>query len=176
MNEDRPSSIAAEGRQNRTWLERLGQVFHGEPQDRQELVEVLHGAHERELIDRETLGMIEGVLSVNEMQARDIMIPRPQMVVVERDASLEHFLPVIIEAGHSRYPVIGDSRDEVVGILLAKDLLPFVAQGGDSFNIREILRPPLFIPESKRLDALLKEIGRAVQQECRDRSRMPSSA
>jgi len=158
MSDDRPSSAAIDGRPSRSWLERLGQVFqHNEPQDRDELVALLRQVHSRELIDRDTLGMIEGVLSVNRMQARDIMIPRPQMVVVERDGSLEALLPTIVEAGHSRYPVIGENRDEVAGILLAKDLLPFVAQPGSGFNIREVLRPALFIPESKRLDTLLKE-------------------
>lgn len=158
MSDDRPSSAAIDGRPSRSWLERLGQVFqHNEPQDRDELVALLRQVHSRELIDRDTLGMIEGVLSVNRMQARDIMIPRPQMVVVERDGSLEALLPTIVEAGHSRYPVIGENRDEVAGILLAKDLLPFVAQPGSGFNIREVLRPALFIPESKRLDSLLKE-------------------
>ncbi len=156
MNEDRPSSAAVEGRQPRTWLERLGQVLHGEPRDREELFELLQDAHQRNLLDSDALRMIDGVMSVSEMQARDIMIPRSQMAVVAWDAPLEEFLPTIIETAHSRFPVIGETRDEVLGILLAKDLLPFVASA-ESFNIREVLRPALFIPESKRLDALLKE-------------------
>ncbi len=159
MNEDRPSSTAApEGRSQRTWLERLGQVLQGEPRDKDDLITVLREARERGLIDVDALGMIEGVLEVSELQVRDVMIPRSQMVVVERDAALKDFLPVIIESAHSRFPVIGENRDEVLGILLAKDLLPFVAQGEENgFNIREILRPAFIIPESKRLNVLLKE-------------------
>ena len=168
MSEDQPSStIAREGRngrkangngsQTRTLLEKLGQIFQGEPKDREALVEILRDAHQRGLMDSNALAMIEGVLDVSELQVRDIMIPRSQMVVVERGAPLEEFLPTIIEAGHSRFPVIGDNRDEVVGILLAKDLLPFAATGGEEFNIREVLRPAFVVPESKRLNVLLKE-------------------
>lgn len=157
MNEDRPSSAAVEGRHQRSWLERLGQALHGEPKDKDELMDVLQDAHHRDVLDGDAFNMIKGVLSVSEMQARDIMIPRSQMVVVQWDATLQDFLPVIIQSAHSRFPVIGENRDEVLGILLAKDLLSFVASGGEGFNIREVLRPALFIPESKRLDALLKE-------------------
>jgi magnesium and cobalt transporter len=102
--------------------------------------------------------MIEGVLQVSEMQVRDIMIPRSQMVIIERDAQLAELLPIVVEAAHSRYPVIGDNTDEVVGLMLAKDLLPFTADGeADKFNLRDILRPAVFVPESKRLDVLLKD-------------------
>lgn len=158
MNDDRPSSTTAaqEGR-HKSWLERLGQVLQGEPRDRDELLETLQEAHQRNLLDADALSMIRGVLEVSELQVRDVMLPRSQMVVVQRDASLQEFLPVIIESAHSRFPVIGENRDEVVGILLAKDLLPFVAQGGESFNIRDILRPALIVPESKRLNVLLRE-------------------
>jgi magnesium and cobalt transporter len=158
MKEDRPSSSAADERPHRSWLERLGQVLQPEPKDREELTEVLRDACERGLIDADALSMIEGVLSVSEMQVRDVMVPRPQMMVVERDSPLKEVLPLMIESGHSRYPVIGDSRDEIIGILLAKDLLPFVAEGAEaSFDIRAVLRPAFFIPESKRLNVLLKE-------------------
>ncbi len=158
MNEGRPSSSAAPERQFRSWLERLGQALQGEPKDRDELIAVLEEAQNRNLLDIEALTMIKGVMEVSELQTRDIMIPRSQMVVLERDISLEALLPIVIESAHSRFPVIGENRDEVLGIVLAKDLLPFVARGdGTNFNIRELLRPAFVIPESKRLNTLLKE-------------------
>ena len=143
---------------SRSWLERLSHALMGEPKDREQLVELLRDAQQRDLLDPDALAMIEGVLQVAEMQVRDIMIPRAQMTVVERDASLDKILPVIIESAHSRFPVIGDNRDEVVGILLAKDLLAYSGpDGAKNFNVRDILRPAVFIPESKRLNMLLKE-------------------
>ncbi|WP_303903358.1 HlyC/CorC family transporter [Thiohalomonas denitrificans] len=157
MNDDRPSSAAGDERPQKSWLERLGQVLQPEPKDREELLRTLKEAQQRDLIDADAYAMIQGVLEVSEMQVRDIMIPRSHMNVVERDATLQEILPIIIKCAHSRFPVIGDNRDEVVGILLAKDLLPFVANGGGGFNIREVLRPALFVPESKRLNVLLKE-------------------
>jgi magnesium and cobalt transporter len=157
MNDGRPSS-GDNGETRRSWLERLGQALQGnEPKDKEDLIEFLHDAHKRHLIDGDALDMLEGVLSVSDMQVRDIMIPRSQMVVVEREQGLQEFLPMIIDEAHSRFPVIGESRDEVLGILLAKDLLPFVARGGDGFDIREVLRPAVFVPESKRLNVLLRE-------------------
>ncbi len=142
----------------RSWLERLGQVLGGEPKTRQELIEILREAQQRHLLDADALAMIEGVLEVSEMQVREIMIPRSQMVVVERDASLDEILPIITESAHSRFPVIGDNKDEVEGILLAKDLLTyFIGERRQTFNMRDILRPAVFIPESKRLNVLLKE-------------------
>jgi len=143
---------------HRSWLGRLGKVLGGEPKDRQELIEILRDSQQRHLLDVEALAMIEGVLEVSEMQVRDIMIPRSRMVVVERDATLDQMLPVITESAHSRFPVIGENKDEVVGILLAKDLLGYFSEGGKTkFNMRDILRPAAFIPESKRLNVLLKE-------------------
>jgi len=159
MNEDR-SRIAAtrDGGQQRTWLDKLGQALLKEPKDREQLTELLRNAQQRNLLDPDALSMIEGVLGVSEMQVRDIMIPRTQMVVVNFDVAPEEFLPVIVESAHSRFPVIGDNRDEVVGILLAKDLLTyFAARERENFNIRDILRPAVFIPESKRLNVLLRE-------------------
>jgi len=142
----------------RSWLERLSLALMGEPQDRDQLVELLRDAQQRNLLDPDALAMIEGVLQVAEMQVRDIMVPRAQMVVMERDAPLEQILPVATESAHSRFPVIGDNRDEVAGILLAKDLLAYCgAEGSKNFNVRDILRPAVFIPESKRLNVLLKE-------------------
>ena len=154
MNEERPTSSPMQ----RSWLEKLGQVLSGEPKDRVELVELLRDAQQRHLLDVDALDMIEGVLQVSEMQVRDIMVPRAQMEVVDLDAALDHILPVIAESGHSRFPVIGENRDEVVGLLLAKDLLPyFINDHRQSFSVREVLRPAVFVPESKRLNVLLKD-------------------
>jgi magnesium and cobalt transporter len=138
------------------WFRRL--VGGGEPRDRAELAEELREAGRRGLIDADALAMIEGVLAVAELQVRDIMVPRSQMVVVDRDDPPEKLLPTIVESGHSRFPVIGEDRDQVVGLLLAKDLLRFCGEGGsDEFDMREVLRPAAFVPESKRVNVLLKE-------------------
>lgn len=139
-------------------FDRIGSMISSEPRDRVRLVEILRGAQARELIDPEALTMLEGVLNVAEMQVRDIMVPRAQMEVVRRDATLEEILPEVVASAHSRLPVIVDNRDEVAGILLAKDLLRFSASGAEeSFDMQEILRPAVFVPESKRLNVLLKE-------------------
>ena len=151
MTEDRPASSGS-------WLRRLVESLSGEPQDLEELTDVLADARDRGLIDADVLGMLEGVLEVSEIQVRDVMVPRSQMVVVHRDDPPDKILPVVIESGHSRFPVVGEDRDEVSGILLAKDLLRYFAQGDrGQFDIRECLRPAVFIPESKRLNVLLKE-------------------
>ena len=141
-----------------SWLRRLLESLSGEPQDLDELSEVLTDARERGLIDTDVFAMLEGVLQVSEIQVRDVMVPRSQMVVIQRDEPPERILPVVVESGHSRFPVVGEDRDEVVGILLAKDLLRYFADGGEGqFDIRECVRPAVFIPESKRLNVLLKE-------------------
>ncbi len=157
MSDDRPPP--SDGSPNRSsWWHRLSHAILGEPRDRDDLVDLLRDAHTRDLIDNHSLAMIEGVLQVSEMRVRDIMIPRAQMVVVEREAALSDILPTVIKSAHSRFPVIGDSRDEVVGILLAKDLLSYCQRSDpESFQVREVLRPAVFVPESKRLDALLRE-------------------
>jgi magnesium and cobalt transporter len=144
--------------ERRGWLRRLRQQMSGEPQDRADLLEDLQEATERGVVDADALEMLEGVLAVGELHARDIMVPRSQMAVLERDAQPEELLPVVVESGHSRFPVIGEDRDQVVGILLAKDLLKYFAENkpGD-FDIREVVRPAVFVPESKRLNVLLKE-------------------
>jgi magnesium and cobalt transporter len=151
MSEDRSAPSGS-------WLRRLVDSLTGEPRDLEQLTGVLEDARERGLIDTDVLAMLEGVLQVSEIQVRDVMVPRSQMVVVQRDEPPEKILPVVIESGHSRFPVVGEDRDEVAGILLAKDLLRYFAQDEDSqFDIREVLRPAVFIPESKRLNVLLKE-------------------
>jgi magnesium and cobalt transporter len=139
-----------------TWLERLGALLLREPEDREQLVQLLHTAYNRNLIEADALSMIEGVLQVSEMQARDIMIPRSQMDVIDIEDSPDKFIPFVIQTGHSRFPVIGENKDDVLGILLAKDLLRYYA-GEEEFDVREMLRPAVFIPESKRLNVLLKE-------------------
>jgi len=136
-------------------LERLSSMLMREPEDREQLVALLHSAYEHHLLDAEALSMIEGVLQVSETQVRDVMIPRSQMDVIDVDESPEAFIPFVIEKAHSRFPVFEDNRDNVIGILLAKDLLRFYAE--EEFNVREMLRPAVFVPESKRLNVLLKE-------------------
>jgi magnesium and cobalt transporter len=136
-------------------LERLSHFLLREPEDREQLVELLHSAYENHLMDGDSLAMIEGVLQVSEMQVRDIMIPRSQMDVIDITSSPEEFIPHVIETAHSRFPVIEDNKNDVIGILLAKDLLRYYA--GEDFDVRDMLRPAVFIPESKRLNVLLKE-------------------
>ena len=139
-----------------TWMERLSSLLMREPEDREHLVELLHAAYERNLLDADALSMIEGVLQVSEIQVRDVMIPRPQMDVIDIAESPEKFIPFVIQTAHSRFPVIDEDKDNVLGILLAKDLLRYYA-GEEEFNVREMLRPAVFIPESKRLNVLLRE-------------------
>ena len=143
------------------WLKRLAQGFVGEPQNRKELLTILRDAAERGLVEPDALGMLEGVLEVGDLQVRDIMIPRAQMVFVRRDDPFEKILPVVVESGHSRFPVMDEDRDDIVGILLAKDLLRlYAAEQRERFDIREYMRPVVFVPESKRLNVLLKEFRR----------------
>ena len=137
-------------------MDRISAWLAREPEDREELVEVLRTSYDRNLIDADALAMIEGVLQVSEMQARDIMVPRAQMDVIDIRESPDQFIPMVIQTGHSRFPVIGENKDNVIGILLAKDLLHFYA-GEEEFNVRDMLRPAVFIPESKPLNVLLKE-------------------
>ena len=140
------------------WLKKIAQGFVGEPQDRNELLTVLREAGQRGLVDPDALSMLEGVLEVGDLQVRDIMIPRAQMVFVRRDDPFTKLLPVVVESGHSRFPVMDEDRDDIVGILLAKDLLRLYAQEvRERFDIREFMRPVVFVPESKRLNVLLKE-------------------
>ncbi|AXT45067.1 MULTISPECIES: HlyC/CorC family transporter [Chromobacterium] len=139
-----------------TWLERLSTMLLREPEDREELIELLHNAFERNLLDAEALGMIEGVLEVSELTVRDVMIPRSQMNVISCDDPITRFLPMVIDSGHSRFPVIGDSKDDVLGILLAKELLRYF-HAPASFDLKAVLRPAVFVPESKPLNVLLRD-------------------
>ena len=142
------------------WLRRLKQGLASEPQDREELLAVLRDAGERGLVDSDALSMIEGVLQVSDLQVRDIMVPRAQMVFVRRDERAAVILPKVVESGHSRFPVMDEDRDDIVGILLAKDLLRLTGEKRERFDIREFMRPALFVPESKRLNVLLREFRR----------------
>jgi magnesium and cobalt transporter len=140
------------------WLKRLRAQMTGEAQDREQLAEDVREAGERGVVDADSVEMIEGVLEVADLHVRDIMVPRSQMIVLERDVPPEDLLPIVVDSGHSRFPIIGEDRDQVVGILLAKDLLRYFAEGGQKdFDIREVVRPAVFVPESKRLNVLLKE-------------------
>ena len=142
--------------QKPTLLERLSTLLLREPEDREQLITLLRSAHDHNLLDADGLAMIEGVMQVAEMQARDIMVPRAQMDVIDVNEPPDRFIPLVIETAHSRFPVIGDGKDDVIGILLAKDLLRYYA-GEEEFNVREMLRPAVFIPEAKPLNVLLKE-------------------
>ncbi len=142
--------------EHRSWLERLGLFLTGEPEDREDLLVFLRDAQKRHVIDPEALSMIEGVMQFSELRVRDIMIPRVQMVVVPQDAELETIFPLVIESAHSRYPVIGEDRTEVVGILLVKDLLGH-SMKNRSLLVKDIMRNAQFVPESKRLNVLLRE-------------------
>jgi len=137
-------------------LERLTALLTREPEDREDLLDLMRGAYERRLLDADALSMIEGVLSVSETTVRDIMIPRAQMDCVSIDDDPPDFLPLILETKHSRFPVIGESKDDVTGILLAKELLNYYANP-EGFVLRDTLRPAVFVPESKRLNVLLRE-------------------
>jgi magnesium and cobalt transporter len=137
-------------------LDRIGAWIARKPEDREELTELLRASYERNLIDADALAMIEGVLQVSEMQARDIMVPRSRVDVIDIRQSPDQFIPFVMQTGHSRFPVIGENKDDVLGILLAKDLLRYYA-GEEEFNVREMLRPAVFVPEAKRLNVLLRE-------------------
>lgn len=138
-----------------TLLERLSALLLREPEDREQLVKLLHGAYENNLLDADALSMMEGVLQVSERQVREIMIPRAQMDVIDISQSPEAFIPFVIETAHSRFPVIEGDKDNIIGILLAKDLLRYYA--GEEFDVRDMLRPVVFVPEAKRVNVLLRE-------------------
>ena len=145
----------------RSWLDRLTQMVTGTPYTRADLEGLLKLAADNEVIDEDAKTIMEGALIVGEMQARDVMIPRAQMVVIRDGATLSDVLPQIIHTGHSRYPVIGESTDDILGILLAKDLLPFVLNPDAKFDLNALLRPVVIVPESKRLNVLLREFRQA---------------
>lgn len=144
--------------QSKSWLERLTQAFSDEPRTREDLLDLLLNAKTEGLLDQDAYSIIEGAIQVSEMKVRDVMIPRSQMVAVEANQTPREFLPVIISSAHSRFPVLGESPDEIIGILLAKDLLPLLLEDNEAgFDLYSKLRKATVIPESKRLNVLLKE-------------------
>jgi magnesium and cobalt transporter len=155
MQEHPPGGQRAEHKSHRSLFERLTALISPEPENRAELLELLHDAHTRNLIDADAMSMIEGVFQVSDLCARDIMIPRSQMDVVDIAKPIDEWIPMVLETAHSRFPAIDGDRDKVVGILLAKDLLRYYAE--ESFDVRDMLRPAVFIPESKRLNVLLRD-------------------
>jgi magnesium and cobalt transporter len=157
MMSDEHSNQSTAEKHERSWLDKLLHAFSAEPKSRDELMEIIKDAAENKLLDQEALSIIEGAMDVSSLQAREIMIPRSQIVAVRIEDSPQEYLPQIIESGHSRFPVIGENTDDVRGILLAKDLLPLALKGTDNFNIESVLRPATIVPESKRVNILLKE-------------------
>jgi magnesium and cobalt transporter len=170
MKEDRSSRAAGGSDRQQSWLMKLVPSFLKKPllykpQDREHLGVLLRNAERHNLLDADALAMIEGVLNVSDMQVREVMVPRSQMIVIKEDESPDVFLPVMVESAHSRFPVIGDNRDEVEGIILAKDVLAYFGErdmgdekkSGGRFNLRSLLRPAVVVPESKRLNVLLKD-------------------
>ncbi len=156
MSDEHPSSTTTE-KHERSWLDKLLHAFSAEPKSRDELMEIIKDAADNQLLDQEALSIIEGALDVSSLQAREIMVPRSHIVAIRIEDSPQEYLPKIIESGHSRFPVIGENIDDVRGILLAKDLLPLALKGTDNFNIETILRPANVVPESKRVNVLLRE-------------------
>lgn len=155
MSDDNPPS--GQNKKN-SWAMRLLQAFTAEPNTREELVDMIQDAESRDLIDIDTKEMIEGVLDVAELKVRDIMVPRSHMVTIDKNQTVEEFLPIVIETQHSRYPVVSENKDHIEGILLAKDLLAFgFGISAQPFSLESIMRPAVIVPESKRVDALLKE-------------------
>jgi len=155
MGDDNPHS--GRGSAAKSWLERIAAIFTAEPQQVSDLEDIIAEANSRNLIDSDTKGMLQGVLDVSKMRARDIMVPRSQMATIDIDQPLAEFLPILLENNHSRYPVVNEDKDHIEGILLVKDLLQHSLQGNSEWNLRDVLRPAVIIPESKRVDALLKE-------------------
>jgi magnesium and cobalt transporter len=154
MSEDRSINEPEE----RSWLDKIAHAFSTEPRNRSDLMSILQEAQRNELIDRDAMQIIEGALEVSDMQVREIMVPRTQMTCIKVDQPLTEILPLIIKSAHSRYPVIGESADEVLGLLLAKDLLPQILEPNtDNFDLTALLRPATVVPESKRVNVLLRE-------------------
>ncbi len=150
-----PPSRPLPSHKHKSLLERLSAFIFREPENREELLQALHDAHDRDLLDADALSMIEGVLQVSELRARDLMIPRSQMDVIDIADAPQTWIPFVISTAHSRFPVIEGSRDQVIGILLAKDLLRYYTEA--DFDLRASLRPAVFIPESKPLNVLLRD-------------------
>ena len=154
MNEEK----SGHDNNDRSWLDKITLLFSSEPRSRGDLEDVLEIAAENDVIDADARNIMEGAMQVSDMQARDIMVPRAQMRVIKAESTLEELLPQIIESAHSRYPVVGESSDDILGILLAKDLLPQILEPNcEHFRIQDLLRTTVVVPESKRLNVLLRE-------------------
>jgi len=158
MNED-PGSTS--GPAHRSWWDRLGQLFSGEPRNRGELIDELRSAQANGLLSVDTLTMLEGAIKVTELSVDDVMVPRVQIVMIDVDAPHAEILARVVESGHSRFPVHGEDKDDILGVLLAKDLLKFSSDANAAFDIHSILRPAVLIPESMRLNVLLAEFRRS---------------
>ncbi|MCC8378195.1 CNNM family magnesium/cobalt transport protein CorC [Xenorhabdus sp. PB30.3] len=156
MSDDHPSSNDSPG-PKKGFFALLNQIFHGEPKNRDDLVELIRDSEQNDLIDPDTREMLEGVMDIADQRVRDIMIPRSQIVTLKRNQPLDECLDVIIESAHSRFPVISEDKDHIEGILMAKDLLPFMRTNAEPFSIDKVLRQAVVVPESKRVDRLLKE-------------------
>lgn len=156
MADDHPSSVLAD-KNERSWLDKLLHAFSTEPKSRDELLEIIKDAADNHLLDPEAVSIIEGAMDVSSLHAREIMVPRSQITALRIDLTPQEMLQQVIESGHSRYPVIGESLDDVRGILLAKDLLPLALNGTENFNVETILRLANIVPESKRVNILLRE-------------------
>lgn len=155
MSDDNPHS--SNGSSNKSWLDKIGQIFSDEPKSKEDIINVISVAAENDLIDSGTKSMIDGVMEIADLRIRDIMIPRAQMITLELSESPDVFLPTMIESGHSRFPVVSEDKDHVEGILLAKDLLNLLINREDEIDLKSLLRPIVVVPESKRVDTLLKE-------------------
>jgi len=155
MSDDNPHS--SNGSSNKGWLEKIGQIFNDEPKSKEDIVKLIDVAAQNDLIDLNTKNMIDGVMEIADLRIRDIMIPRAQMITLDLSDSPEKFLPTMIESGHSRFPVVTEDKDHVEGILLAKDLLGLLMNREQEIDLKSLLRPIVVVPESKRVDTLLKE-------------------
>jgi magnesium and cobalt transporter len=155
MSDDNPHSTY--GSSKKTWLAKFMTNFNAEPQNKEELSDLISDAETREVIDPQTKEMIEGVMGVSEIKVREIMIPRAQMITIDIEQSVDQFLPLVLESAHSRFPVISEDKDHIEGILLAKDLLPYAFNDEKCFALKDVIREAVIVPESKRVDVLLKE-------------------
>jgi magnesium and cobalt transporter len=156
MTEDQ-SRKEADSENQKSWFGRLANLFTDEPQNREDLLKILQEAHHNKLLDVDAFNMMKGALKVSDLQVRQVMIPRAQMVVIPLTSNIEEVLPIIVESGHSRFPVVGEDKDELEGILLAKDVLKSFVKGEMDFDLKQIIRPAVVIPESKQVNILLNE-------------------
>lgn len=157
MSDDHPSGSDTPNQKKGFFSQLRQQLFHGEPKSREDLVEVIRDSEQNSLIDPDTRDMLEGVMDISDQRVRDIMIPRSQIVTLKRNQTLDECLDVIIDSAHSRFPVISEDKDHIEGLLMAKDLLPFMRSDSEEFSIAKVLRHAVVVPESKRVDRLLKE-------------------